>query len=171
MHEFNDAKFISIVRMKYLVNCLTFFVLMITISGCGKDDPEKIAENDRKKILNYLADNDLEAIEHESGIFYNISREGVGAYPAITSTVRITYTGYIVGGKKDGTIFDAGMSMTIDLRSTIRGWQIGVPLFNRGSNGLLIIPSGLAYGENLWGSRNIPPHSILLFNIELEDFN
>jgi FKBP-type peptidyl-prolyl cis-trans isomerase FkpA/FKBP-type peptidyl-prolyl cis-trans isomerase FklB len=160
----------SMFKMASIGKLLAALVFMSAFSGCGKDDPEKIAENDREKIIKYLTENDLEANEHSSGLFYSITREGTGGHPTSTSTVRLTYVGYIVGGKKDGTIIDAASSTRVDLRGTIPGWQEGIPLFNRGSKGFLIIPSGLAYGENLWGSRSIPPHSILKFDIELEDF-
>ena len=149
---------------------LTAMALFVVFSGCGKDDPEKIAEKDRETILKYLRDNEIEATEHDSGIFFNITREGSGGYPTIASTVQITYVGTILGGKQDGKVFDTGFSSSLRLQNTIRGWQFGIPLFNRGSKGFLIIPSGLAYGQYPPYFMGIPQNAILIFEIELEDF-
>ena len=41
----------------------------------------------------------------------------------------------------------------------------GIPYFKEGGSGKLLIPSALAYGPN--GTTGIPPHSVLIFEIEL----
>lgn len=147
-----------------VTRAFTLLLFLFVWAACGKDDPEKIAERDREKILKYIRENDIDAIEHESGVFYQITREGTGAHPTINSMVKITYTGKLL----DGKVFDSGYSWSTYLRNTILGWQIGIPLFKRGGAGILIVPSGLGYGE--WPRANIPGNSVLVFEIELEDF-
>ena len=137
---------------------------LLMFSSCGKDDPEKIAKKDREKILKYLADNDLEAIEHDSGLFYIIQNEGSGSNPTRTSYINITYTGTLLNGK----VFDVGYEYRTYLYNTVLGWQIGIPLFKRGGKGMLFIPSGMAYGE--YPRMGIPANSVLVFEIELIDF-
>ncbi|MEE4177954.1 MAG: FKBP-type peptidyl-prolyl cis-trans isomerase [Bacteroides sp.] len=134
------------------------------ITSCGSDDPEKQAEKDREKILEYIEEHDLDAQELESGVFYVIEEEGSGSFPTETSTVIINYTGFLL----DGDEFGAGTASTFNLNSTILGFKYGIPMFNRGSKGILLIPSGLAYGE--YGSYTIPPNAVLIYNIEMIDF-
>ena len=52
------------------------------------------------------------------------------------------------------------------LGSLIPGWQIGLPLIQKGGEIKLIVPSSLAYG---CGSGPLPPNSVLYFDIHLVD--
>lgn len=146
-----------------LFGILGILVSLLVVS-CGKDDPEKIAEKDREKILEYIAEHGIDAIEHESGVFYYIESQGSDAYPQRTSVVRMKYTGTLL----DGDVFDGPNTTSLDLRSTILGWQYGIPLFSKGSSGILLIPSGLGYGQ--YPQLGIPANSVLKFDIEIIDF-
>lgn len=143
----------------------TLFIIlgMLVFTGCGKDDPEKIAANDREKLLKYIAENDLDAIEHSSGLFYVVENPGSGATPNLYSIVRMNYEGQLL----NGTIFDKNFNADFQLSGTIRGWQIGVPQFKSGGKGMLLIPSALGYGDYAYGS--IPRSSCLIFDIEIVD--
>lgn len=156
--------------MKHLKNLysakwLIALVLMVLFAACGSDDPEKQAEKDREKIIEYIEKHDLDAHELESGVFYVIEQTGNGNFPTENSTVIINYTGKLLSGKQ----FDAGYGSSFILRGTILGFRYGIPMFNRGSKGLLLVPSGLGYGPN--GSFSIPPNAVLIFEIEMIDFN
>ncbi len=130
--------------------------------GCESDDPDKIAERDRKKLLNYIEENELDAIEHPSGLFYVMEREGSGSVnPDMTSLIYIRYAGRLL----DGTVFDSSNGTQIRLSGTIRGWQIGIPLFREGGKGMLLVPSALGYGT--WAQWGIPRNSCLIFEFEL----
>jgi FKBP-type peptidyl-prolyl cis-trans isomerases 1 len=48
----------------------------------------------------------------------------------------------------------------------IRGWDEGIALMKTGEKGTLIIPSALGYGAAGAGA-NIPPNSVLIFDVEL----
>jgi FKBP-type peptidyl-prolyl cis-trans isomerase FkpA len=144
---------------------LVAIVLMVLFAACGSDDPEKQAAKDREKIIDYIEKHDLDAHELESGVFYVIEQTGNGNFPTENSTVVINYTGKLLSGKQ----FDVGFGSSLYLRGTILGFRYGIPMFNRGSKGLLLIPSGLGYGPN--GSFSIPPNAVLIFEIEMIDFN
>ncbi len=139
-------------------------LLAITFAfwGCQSDDPDKIAERDRQKLLKYIDENELDAIEHSSGLFYVVEREGSGSvHPDLSSLIVIRYKGKLL----DGTIFDSNNQAKLQLFSTVRGWQIGIPLFREGGKGMLLIPSALGYGSFAqWG---IPRNSCLIFEFEL----
>jgi len=51
----------------------------------------------------------------------------------------------------------------------IKGWQESIPMLKKGGKGKFFIPSALAYGERGAG-KDIPPNTVLVFDIELIDF-
>jgi FKBP-type peptidyl-prolyl cis-trans isomerase FkpA len=69
----------------------------------------------------------------------------------------------------DGRVFDQQADATKTgwvLGSLIAGWQIGLPLIQKGGEIKLIIPSSLGYGCD---NGALPPNSILYFDIHLVD--
>lgn len=143
------------------------FIAAAAFAGCKKDsyDVEKQAAIDETLIVNYLAKNNIVATRHVSGVYYQIISPGTGAiqYTANTS-ILAHYQGMLL----DGTIFEttAGKSpVQFTLGGVIAGWQIGIPLIQKGGEIRLIIPSVLAYQNTPKGS--IPANSILDFKIEL----
>lgn len=144
---------------------LVAIAILVLFAACGSDDPEKQAAKDREKIIDYIEKHDLDAHELETGVFYVIEQTGNGNFPTENSTVVLNYTGKLLSGKQ----FDVGFGSSLNLRGTILGFRYGIPMFNRGSKGLLLIPSGLGYGPN--GSFSIPPNAVLIFEVEIIDFN
>ncbi len=132
--------------------------------------PEVYFEEDNhaeEEILAYLEDKGWEGQKHESGMYVVIDEAGESdERPTLLDEVTIFYQGYLLNGEKfDGT---EDIPMTYPLMGFITGWQLGIPHFGKGGKGKLIIPSGLAYGDNAVGS--IPPGSTLMFEIELIDW-
>jgi FKBP-type peptidyl-prolyl cis-trans isomerase len=90
---------------------------------------------------------------------------------AATCTKR-TVTVHYVGKFTDGTIFDSSVkrkqpfTFQVGVGHVIEGWEIGIPLFKEGGKGKLIIPPHLGYGDKQL-NNNIPPNSILIYNIEV----
>lgn len=116
----------------------------------------------------WLADNkDKHGVfETETGLQYKIVKEGNGAQPTAESTVKCHYEGRLT----DGTIFDSsyerGQPTDFPLNGVIRGWTEGIQLMAEGAEYEFYIPAELAYGANP-PSREIPPHSVLIFKVEL----
>ena len=101
-----------------------------------------------------------------SGLQYIVEKEGEGKQPTATSEVTVHYTGKLL----DGTVFDSsinrGEPTTFPLNRVIPGWTEGLQLMKEGGKYTFFIPSDLAYGPN--GIPNvIPPHSTLIFDVEL----
>lgn len=149
--------------MKQILLFLTI-ILAIAVVGCKKKKVSSQAEEDDKKIKNYIAGNGLNANESGSGLYYVITSQGTGPQPGPTSTVTVKYTGYLL----DGTVFDQSTSgASFALTNVIKGWQEGMQYYKKGGKGKLLIPSALGYGGQATGK--IPANSVLVFDVELID--
>ncbi len=105
-----------------------------------------------------------------SGLQYVVEKEGEGVSPTAEDEVTVHYTGKLL----DGTVFDSSVSRgepaTFPLNRVIPGWTEGVQLMKEGGKYTFYIPSDLAYGPQ--GIPNvIPPHSTLIFEVELIKVN
>ena len=95
-------------------------------------------------------------------------REGTGASPLATDTVKVHYEGRLV----DGTVFDSsikrGEPAEFPLHQGIGCWTDGVQTLTVGGTAQHTCPANLAYGER--GSPPaIPPGATLVFDVELLD--
>ena len=107
----------------------------------------------------------------ESGLQYVILREGDGRRPTAKDTVRAFYTGWLTDGSEFDSSFRRGGPSQFALsgpRRVIDGWTEGLQLLREGGSALFVIPGDLAYGEK--GRVGIPPHSPLVFHIDLVVF-
>ena len=101
-----------------------------------------------------------------SGLQYEVIREGNGKHPKATDQVRCHYEGTLI----DGTLFDSsvrrGQPAVFGVNQVIKGWVEALQLMSEGAKWKLYIPSELAYGAAGAGEM-IPPHSTLIFEVEL----
>lgn len=154
--------------MKKFTLIPALFALIILISGCSKSktcEPTP-PSSESLAILSYAAANSMNVTAHSSGLYYEIITPGSGTVPITTSRIKITYVGQLL----DGTEFqrmDTPNHPAWELGGLIEGWQIGIPLIQKGGRIRLLIPSALAYGCQQYGP--IPGNSILFFDIGLVD--
>lgn len=144
---------------------LVLTALIVVLGACSKDkfDEAEQAKLDDAAIVEFVNKNNIPAIRHSSGLYYQIITPGTGASVTSASTVGVSYTGKLL----DGTQFDKSTStVTFPLTGVIQGWTIGVPLIKVGGRIRLIIPSRLGYGNNS-PSPSIPKNSVLDFTIDL----
>ncbi len=101
-----------------------------------------------------------------SGLQYEVIVEGTGKKAAATDQVKCHYEGTLI----DGTLFDSsvkrGEPAVFGVNQVIPGWVEALQLMPEGSKWKLYIPSELAYGAQGAG-QTIPPHSTLVFEVEL----
>ena len=105
-----------------------------------------------------------------SGLQYVVVKEGTGAQPTAEDEVTVHYTGKLVSGQVFDSSVNRGEPATFPLNRVIPGWTEGVQLMKEGAKYRFFIPSDLAYGAQ--GIPNaIPPHSTLIFDVELIKVN
>ncbi len=128
---------------------------------------KKATENNAKAGKEFLAANAKQDGVHvtESGLQYQIVKEGTGKKPGPNDVVTVHYTGRLI----DGTVFDSsverGEPATFAVGQVIPGWVEGLQLMSEGAAWRLFIPSELAYGPH--GTGPIGPNSTLIFDVQL----
>ena len=115
----------------------------------------------------YLAENAGrdEVTTTESGLQYEVLREGDGERPTAEDRVTVHYRGTLV----DGTEFDAsygGDPATFAVNGVIPGFSEALQLMPVGSHYRVVIPGEIAYGSQGSGPL-IGPNETLIFEIEL----
>ncbi|MCA9036051.1 MAG: FKBP-type peptidyl-prolyl cis-trans isomerase [Planctomycetaceae bacterium] len=107
----------------------------------------------------------------KSGLQYLVVKEGTGATPKASSTVTTHYRGTFIDGNKFDSSYEgdaptaADQPATFPVSGVIKGWTEALQLMKVGAKYRLFIPSDLAYGPA--GRPSIPPHSVLIFDLEL----
>ncbi|MDE7412563.1 MAG: FKBP-type peptidyl-prolyl cis-trans isomerase [Muribaculaceae bacterium] len=129
--------------------------------AAAREAGEKFLEENKKKD---------EVKVTSTGLQYIVEKEGEGAQPTAEDEVTVHYTGKLL----DGTVFDSsvnrGEPATFPLNRVIPGWTEGVQLMKEGAKYTFFIPSDLAYGAQ-GVPQVIPPHSTLIFEVELIKVN
>ncbi|MCA2972234.1 MAG: FKBP-type peptidyl-prolyl cis-trans isomerase [Acidobacteriaceae bacterium] len=101
-----------------------------------------------------------------SGLQYEVIRAGAGPKPGPTSMVEVHYEGRLINGKVFDSSYQRKQTISFPLNRVIPGWTEGLQLMPTGSHYRLYIPSELGYGARGAGA-DIPPHSALIFDVEL----
>ena len=102
-----------------------------------------------------------------SGIAITTLKEGTGANPKASDTVKVHYRGTLENGNEFDSSYKRGQPATFPLNRVIPCWTEGVQKIKVGGKARLVCPPNLAYGnQNVPG---IPPGSTLIFEVELLD--
>jgi len=156
--------------MKY--TAFLFLTLLVVSCNTGSSDntpiePIDYSEINEEQINEYLAANNLQSQKTDSGLHYIIENQGDGEQPTASSNVTVAYKGYFL----DGTVFDQSDAegISFGLNQVIEGWTEGIPLFNEGGTGVLLVPAHLGYGS--FDYSTIPGGSVLVFDINLISVN
>ncbi len=109
-----------------------------------------------------------EEIVKDSGLRIIRSHEGKGDYPTRGQNVKVHYNGYLEDGTKFDSSYDRNVPFTFQIGQgrVIKGWDEALMEMKPGEKSTLIIPPELGYGSRGAGNK-IPPHSILVFEVEL----
>ncbi|MGO0685401.1 FKBP-type peptidyl-prolyl cis-trans isomerase [Pseudomonas fulva] len=117
----------------------------------------------------FLADNAKRdgIVTLDSGLQYEALNTGEGAKPSREDQVRVHYHGTLIDGTVFDSSYDRGQPAEFPVGGVIAGWTEALQLMSAGSKWRLYVPSELAYGAQ--GVGSIPPHSVLVFDVELLD--
>jgi FKBP-type peptidyl-prolyl cis-trans isomerase len=106
-------------------------------------------------------------LKDPSGFYYEILKEGTGAFPTMEDTVRLHYHGTLI----DGTVFDSSKKRnspaSFPMRGVIKGFSGGLTKVKVGGKVRIHIPSDLGYGDNPRPGGPIKPGDTLIFECEL----
>lgn len=129
---------------------------------------DRIKDENTKKGNEFLESKkkDSKVKATESGLLYEVVKEGNGAQPNDNSLVEVNYEGKLI----DGKTFDSsekGNPVKFPIKNVIKGWQEGLKLMKVGSKYKFYIPGSLAYGEYGSPDGKIGPNETLVFDVEL----
>ena len=105
-------------------------------------------------------------ITTDSGLQYEVLRDGDGPSPTINDQVVVHYRGTLTDGTEFDASYDRGEPNTFPVNGLIEGFSEALQLMSVGSHVRVTIPSELAYGEAGAGAL-IGPNETLIFEIEL----
>lgn len=155
-----------------------YSIELASIQTAAEAEAERLAkaeaagnpEKDDEALQAYFKKNNIQPQKAAAGLYYLIKDATDEQKPLSGQTVSVNYTGRLL----NGSIFDSNkdkdsFTFILGRGQVIRGWDIGIALLKKGEKAVLYIPSHLAYGANS-PTEAIPPHSILIFDVELVDF-
>jgi FKBP-type peptidyl-prolyl cis-trans isomerase FkpA len=137
------------------------------IQGIATERAAQAATVEKQAAGAFIAERAKEpgAQRSASGMIYIPVKEGAGANPTASSTVKVHYHGTL----RDGTVFDSsvqrGQPISFPLNGVIPCWTEGVQKMKVGGKAKLVCPSDTAYGDQ--GSGPIPGGATLVFEVEL----
>jgi FKBP-type peptidyl-prolyl cis-trans isomerase len=134
---------------------------------------KQLADKNRKEGDAFLAENKKrQGVKTlPSGLQYVVLKDGAGASPKATDTIRAHYRGKLINGE----VFDQSYEgeqptkdeqpLEIQADQVISGWTEALQLMKVGSKWRLFLPSELAYKDSANGPGG--PNSVLVFDVEL----
>ncbi len=132
--------------------------------------PQKFKEQEAA-FLAEVQEKNKNIVKTESGLMYEIVKEGTGVKPTEDDTVEVFYTGTL----KDGTVFDSnkesGETISFPLNGVIQGWTEGLQYIGEGGTIKLWIPAEMGYGASGTPDGSIGPYQPLIFEVELVKVN
>jgi len=137
-------------------------------------EQDKLAEENRlkgeankTKGVEYLTQHATQegVLKTESGLQYEILREGKGDQPTADSTVKVHYSGKIIDGTEFDSSYERGSPTEFPVAGVIPGFSEGLQLMKTGAKYRLTIPSDQAYGPQ--APPKIGPNQVLIFEVEL----
>lgn len=125
---------------------------------------EKVKKEGEEFIAKAAAEDG--AVKTPSGVVYKSVKDGDGATPAASDTVRVNYEGRLVNGK----VFDSSAEhegpVDFHVSGVIPCWTEAVQMMKVGGSARVVCPSDQAYGD-MGQPGAIPGGATLDFDVEL----
>ncbi len=138
------------------------------VSGFFQKMSEKVAQENLEEGNAFLEKNKARegVTTTESGLQYEIIKEGTGPKPVDEDVVKVHYHGTLMDGKVFDSSVDRGEPAQFPVGGVIPGWVEALKLMPVGSKWKIYLPANLGYGERGAGG-DIEPNSALIFEVEL----
>lgn len=138
------------------------FLAALALAACGSDDGTGPDLQDIDFVDELQVDLSAMTLT-ASGLYFQDLTVGDGAVAEVGSTAVLDYAGWLPNGANfdNGTAF----TFTVGLGDVIAGFDEGVEGMRVGGTRLIVIPPGLAYGNQVVGG--IPSNSTLVFRMTL----
>ena len=107
------------------------------------------------------------AVVTPSGLVYRSLKDGDGANPTASDTVKVHYRGTFPDGREFDSSYKRNAPAQFPLGGVIKCWTEGVQKMKIGGKAKLTCPAAIAYGERGAGGGLIPPNATLQFEVEL----
>lgn len=145
---------------------LVALVLALAPAGCSDDllGPQDAEDVTFDPSLNVDLD---QMTELDSGVYVQTLVEGEGESTGVGATVIIDYTLWL----PNGTEINSGDDAQFQLDNVIEGFGEGMIGMQEGERRLIVVPSYLGYGAAGDSQAGIPPHSVLVFLVDLVELN
>ncbi len=142
------------------------------MSARQKEIRERDGAKAKESGLKFLEENKAKdgVVVTESGLQYEVIKEGNKNKPGATDNVTVHYHGTTPEGVVFDSSVDKGQPSSFGLNQVIPGWTEGLQLMGEGAKFKFVIPQELAYGANPRGNV-IKPYMPLVFEVELIKIN
>ncbi|MBI3553740.1 MAG: FKBP-type peptidyl-prolyl cis-trans isomerase [Elusimicrobia bacterium] len=125
-------------------------------------------EKEKAKAFIEKMSKEKDAQKTATGLIYIPMKEGKGASPKASDTVKVHYAGTLINGTEFDSSIKRGEPATFPLDHVIPCWTEGVQKLKVGGKAKLICPSEIAYGDR-GAPPTIPAGATLIFEVELLD--
>ena len=124
------------------------------------------AQREQNAIIDYIAEQNIDVLKSPTGLYYRITKAGVGETFKRGDALKVHYRGYFLDGQEFDSSYSRGRPMGFKVGQMISGFNEVCYYLRPGSAATVIIPSRLGYGSE--GMQDIvPPNSTLVFDIEI----
>jgi FKBP-type peptidyl-prolyl cis-trans isomerase FkpA len=135
-----------------------------------RNDERKKAQAHKNKVdgENFLKANVLKegVITTDSGLQYQILREGTGLVPKESDIAIVNYIGYLWNGKEIFNTYKLKKPVKLPVKRSLPVWREGLKLMKVGSRFRFFIPPDFAY-RSFGKPPIIGPNSVLVYDAEL----
>ena len=121
-------------------------------------------------IKSFLEEERISVSPTSSGLYFVLLKVGRGKNPAKGDLIKVNYEGKFL----NGVFFDSTIRQGEPLEfiygeeyMVIKGLEEAIGMMREGDKALIIIPPDLAFGSKGAGEGIIPPHTALVYEVEL----
>jgi FKBP-type peptidyl-prolyl cis-trans isomerase FkpA len=135
---------------------------------------EDFGDYEKELLSQYMKEQQISIKPTVSGLYFLTLKNGNGVRVRRGDTVLVDYEGRFL----DGKFFDSTIKRKESFQfvygtewQVIKGIEEAIGMMHEGEKALVIIPSGLAFGETGSTTGIIPPYTSLVFEVELKKIN